>query len=155
MRLAKFHKLAFLFYLSIGSPQKINRNVFNVLSCHPIFSINELDHVRFGCTHSAIILHHYIFESLDQSPRDIPSFCCLNSRIDQSFSTAHSVEVKLCRIKTLQIATLNKTLAFRSEIVFGKVRKRALIEPIRDSLSFDILLANTCHDLRNVNVASF
>jgi hypothetical protein len=63
------------------------------------------------------------------------------------------VEFRWCQ--TQEVAVLNEPLAFRTEVIFGKMRESSLIETKRDSLAFNVLLANTCHDLRNVDIVSF
>ena len=64
------------------------------------------------------------------------------------------MEVQFCWIQTLEIAALDKPSAFWSKVVLGIVRQCSLFEAKRDALAFNVLLPNTRHDLRDVDVAS-
>ena len=46
---------------------------------------------------SPIIMDHDVFKSLNESSLDVTSFSRLGSRINQSFTTGHSVEEELLR----------------------------------------------------------
>ena len=104
--------------------------------------------------HSAIILDHNVFERLDQPPRNVASFSSLDCCVNQTLAASHSVEVELSWTQTRKVAALDEALRLRPEVVLGEVRQRSLVEAKGDALSLNILLANTGHDLRNVDIAS-
>jgi len=151
---ARLRELTLLAHLSIRALQQINRQIFDALTCHAIFTVNKLDQMVTRCSHSTVILDHDIFESFDQSSRNVTSLGSLDSSVNQTFSTTHSVEVKLRWSKSTQIAALDEAFRLGSKVILGEVRQGSLVESEWDSLTFDILLAYTSHDLRNVDVAT-
>ena len=127
-----------------------DRHVFNVVSIDAIFTVNELKNLISGGSHSLIILDLYIFQCFDQPSLDVSSFGCLACCINQTFPTAHSMEVKFLRSQPEEITICYEYLAIRAIIILTVVRQRSPIETKRDSLSFNVLLTATGHDLRNV-----
>jgi len=64
------------------------------------------------------------------------------------------MEVELCRIEAFEITGLNEATAFRTEIILCVVGQRPMLEAEGNAFAFDVLLTNTSHDLRDVDVAS-
>jgi hypothetical protein len=62
------------------------------------------------------------------------------------------VKEELLRGEAIQVAILDKALALWAVVVLAEVRKGALVETEGDTLTLDILLAHTGHDLRDVEV---
>lgn len=144
-----------LLKLLIRHSQKLKWLIFNLFSRHAIFSIQKLQKLLLACSYSAIILNHHIFKSLDQSSTYIPSFSCLNRSINQTFSTTHRVEVKFLRVQPTQVRRLNKSFRLRSKVILRKMRQSPSIKAEGYTTSFNILLANTSHNLTNVDVRAF
>jgi len=65
------------------------------------------------------------------------------------------MEIQFRSCQSTEVAILNKTFAFWAKVILGEMRKCSLFEAKWDSLSFDVLLTDTGHDLRNVDVVSF
>ena len=87
-------EVAPLVQLAVVELSQVKRDVLEVLASHAILTIQELDDDFTAGTHSAIILDHHVLEGLHQTTRDVTGICSLHSRIDQSFATAHCVEVE-------------------------------------------------------------
>lgn len=64
------------------------------------------------------------------------------------------MEEELLRSESKQVRVLHEAFALRSEVVFGEMRKRSLVEAERNSLTFDVLLSDASHDLGDVDRAS-
>jgi hypothetical protein len=88
-----------------------------------IFSVDELDNLVSGGSHSAIIFHLNIFQCFDESSLDITGVCSFDSSIDETFSTAHSMEVEFLWGKTSYIAVGHETLTLWTKVVFTEMRQ--------------------------------
>ena len=64
------------------------------------------------------------------------------------------MEVELVWLQADHIAVFDETFAFWAEVILCEMRKRPLVEAERNSLTFDVLLSNTRHDLRDIVVVS-
>lgn len=50
---------------------------------------------------------------------------------------------------------MNESFTFWTKIIFSEMRKGSFVETKRNSFTFYILLANTCHNLGNIDVVTF
>jgi hypothetical protein len=91
-----------------------------------------------------------VLERFHQSSLNVAGFGRLARGIDQSLTTAHSVEVEFLRSQAEEVAGADESFAVKAEVVFGEVRERPPVEAEPDPLTFDVLLADTSHDLRDV-----
>ena len=80
-----------------------------MLTSHAVLAIQKLNEDLSRRSHSAVVLNHHIFQRFHQSARNITSVCRLNSGIDDTFSTAHSVEVELRRCKAAYVRVFDET----------------------------------------------
>jgi len=64
------------------------------------------------------------------------------------------VKEELLGSEAIQVAILDEALALWAVVVLAEVRKGALVETEGDTLTLDILLAHTGHDLRDVEVGA-
>lgn len=55
------------------------------------------------------------------------------------------------RCQTLQVRVLHETTTFGAQIVLAVVRQRTMVEAVRDTLSFNVLLAHASNNLRDIN----
>lgn len=121
--------------------------VLDVLRRHSIFSVYKLDNLVARRAHSGVILDLDIFESLNESPLDVPSLCRLASCVDEALSPSHCVKVELLRAQAKIVAAGDEALAFWAEVIFTIVRKGSSIETKRYALALNVLLTAARHDL--------
>ena len=81
----------------------IDTLVLNVGTVETILSVDELDDISEGVSHSAIIFDHDFLKSLDQLTLDVTGFGSLDSSIDQTFTTSHGVEEELGRSQATEV----------------------------------------------------
>jgi len=65
------------------------------------------------------------------------------------------VEVKLGWRQTCQVRVLDEALGLGSEIVLSEMRQCSAVETKLNTLTFDVLLTDTSHNLGNVHVRAF
>ena len=121
-----------------------------MLASHAVLTIEECNDDFAARSDSAIVLYHDVFERLHQSTRNVASIGSLDGRIDQTFTASHRVEVKLRWRQSCQVAVSDEAFRWCRVIVFCEMRQRALVETKADSLTFDVLLSATRHNLRDV-----
>ena len=92
-------ELAILMRLNVRRLEQVYLHSLQGLTGNSIFTIDELDQMVATCAHGTIILDHDVLQRLDQTSRDVASLSSLDSRINQSFTASHSVEVELSRAK--------------------------------------------------------
>lgn len=136
-----------VFNLVVVHVDQSDLQVLHILTSHTVLTVQELDYLTLACAHSTIVVYHDIFESFNESSLNIASLCSLDSSIDQSFATSHSVEEEFLRSEPDEIAVFDETLALRAEVVLGEMWKGTLVEAEGDSLTLDVLLSHTGHDL--------
>lgn len=73
---------------------------------------------------------------------------CFHGRIDQTLSTSHGVEEELCGRQTGEVRVLHEPPAFGTVVVLDEVRKSAVLEPERDSFTFNVLLTHHSNNLQ-------
>jgi len=72
----------------------------------------------------------------------------LDGSINEPLSSAHGVEVELCRSQSSQVRVLDKSPRLGAVVVLDEVGQGAVAETKRDPFSLNVLLADTCDDLR-------
>ena len=122
---------------------------------HSVLSVQELNNDLTAGSYSTIVLNHHILEGLHQSARNVASIGRLNRSINKTFTTAHSVEIEFRGRKTSQVAVTDETFGLSTVIILGKVRQRALVETESDTLTLDVLLTTTRHNLRDIVCVTF
>ena len=131
--------------------QERDTEILNVLSLKTILAVDELNEVVARGPHGAVVLDLDVLESLDQTPLDVARVRRLDSRVDEALSSSHSVEVELLRGEAGDVAAGDEALAVGAEVVLAEMRERSPVEPERNSLSVDVLLPDTSHDLGDVD----
>ena len=61
------------------------------------------------------------------------------------------MEEELLGRQATKVTVLDKSTRFRTQVVLGKVRKGTFLESVWNTLSFNILLADTGNNLRNID----
>mmetsp|Transcript_12245 Transcript_12245/g.18981 ORF Transcript_12245/g.18981 Transcript_12245/m.18981 type:complete len:238 (+) Transcript_12245:198-911(+) len=150
-----WEELVSLLQLLVVPVQQRQVLVLDELGSHSIFSVEELDDLIPRSSHSLIVLDLDIFKCLDKSSLDVASIGSLDCCIDQSFSSSHGMEVELLRGQPQEVAAENEALAFGSEVVLTKVGQRSAVEPERNTLASNVLLADTRHNLRDIELTTF
>ena len=128
--------------------------VLDELARHPVLAVHELDDLVHVVAHSSVVRHPTTLHGLDQPPLDVPGLARLARRVDDAFAAAHGVEKKLLRSEPGQVRVLDEAARLGAEVVLGKVRKRPVPEPGRNSLALHVLLAHARNDLRDVDRGS-
>lgn len=131
---------------------EVDLHVLDVLSCEAIFSVEELDNLILGGSHCAIILNHHILKCLDKPALDVAGFGSLDCSIDETLTASHGVEEELLRSEASQIAVFDEALTGWTKIVLAEVRQSPLAETEGNTLTLNILLPHTSHNLRDVKV---
>lgn len=134
--------------------KEVDPQVLDVLACHAVLPIEELDDLLSGGAHCAVVLDHYVLHGFDQAALDVACLSGLDSSINESLSTSHSVEEELLRGEPIQVAVLYEALALRAIVILGEVRESSLVEAEGDSLALDVLLAYASHNLRYVQIGA-
>jgi len=81
----------------VAECDSFNALELNMLPCQPVFTISELDDLSHTVPHSSIIVNHASLHSLDQPTLYITCLSSLHSRINQTLSSSHSMEIELAR----------------------------------------------------------
>lgn len=148
------NEVALLLQLSIAEAGQVNRDLFEMLSSHAVLTVEELDEDFATRAHRAVIFYHDVFESFHESTRDISCISRLDSRINETFTASHSVEVEFRGSQSGQVAVGDEAFRLGAIVVLGEVGQGALVEAKSDSLSFNVLLAATSHNLRDVIIVT-
>lgn len=141
-------------HLFVVHQQQRNVHPFNEVCVHAIFSINKLQNLISRRPDSLIVLHLNIFECFDQTSLDVSGFGGFTGSVDNALSATHGVEVELLRSQSAKEVVGDEALAVGSIVILTVMRQRPSVESKTYSLTFNILLTHTCHDLRNVQVTA-
>lgn len=76
----------------------------------------------------------------------------LDTRIYQALTACHCMKEKFLRCESCEVAILDESLASGIKIIFAEVRESPLVETVRNTLTFEILLTNASHHLTNIEV---
>ena len=118
---------------------------------HAVFAVDELEKIFQRVADRSIVANHHVLQGLHQPALDVTGFGSLDSGIDQTFTTSHSVEEELLRRKSSEVRVLDEATSFWTEVILGEMRKRTVTETHRDTFSFNDLLTDTDRHLRDVN----
>mmetsp|Transcript_11451 Transcript_11451/g.22494 ORF Transcript_11451/g.22494 Transcript_11451/m.22494 type:complete len:848 (-) Transcript_11451:1065-3608(-) len=140
--------------LTLAETKQIKTLGLNKSTIHAVLTIKELDNITTAITHSVIITHTEILKSLNETTLNITSLSCLTSSINETFTTTHGVEVELLRGETLEVRVFDETTRLGTKIILVKVRQGTVAETKRNTLTLNVLLTYTTHNLRNVNETS-
>ena len=69
-------------------------------SIHPILPVPQLYQVTIRVPNGPIVVDHEPLHGFDQTTLDVPRLGGLDSRINETLSTTHGVEVELVRSET-------------------------------------------------------
>ncbi len=68
-----------------------------------VLAVDELNDITKGIPHRPVVMRLRIFECFDKSPLNVTRLGCLDSGINQTFSTSHGMEEELRRSQTTEI----------------------------------------------------
>ena len=128
--------------------------VFYLDGINRIFAIAELHYLIFICANSHVITNHEIFKTLNQSSLNVSSGGCFDGSINQTNTTTHCMKEQLLGCQAVDVGILYKPTRARRVVILCKMRQRTLVEPIWNTLSIHVLLAQAGNHLGDVEVAS-
>jgi len=96
---------------------QLDLEILDILACHAIFAVEELNHLLLRSAHGAVILDHHVLQGLDQTALYVARLGSLDGCIDETLTTTHGVEEELLRRESAQVAVLNEALALWAEVV--------------------------------------
>lgn len=96
-------------------------------------------------------LHANGESNLNKSPLDVARLGSLDGRVDETFATTHRVEKELGGKQAGEVRVLDESACFRTVVVLNKMRQGAPLEAIRNTLSFNVLLAHTSDYLQHIS----
>mmetsp|Transcript_25032 Transcript_25032/g.62872 ORF Transcript_25032/g.62872 Transcript_25032/m.62872 type:complete len:297 (+) Transcript_25032:2655-3545(+) len=120
-----------------------------------ILSIVELDHTAIGTTHSKIVMNTQTLQLFDQTTLKVTRVCSLDSRINETFTTSHTMKVVLLWPNTTEETIPDEATCTRRRIVGIERGQSATGWHARNTLALELLLTEQTGDLRKVHDTTF
>ena len=112
-----------------------------------VLAVTQLDELAHAVPHRPVIVDHAGLHGFDQPTLDVARLGRLDGRINQTLTTAHSVEVELGGRQAGQIRVLDEATRLRTVVVLDEVRQSSLPEAERNTFTLDVLLADASDNL--------
>ena len=120
---------------------------FHSFGAQSVLAVPQLDELTDRVAHRSVVVDHDRLHGFDEPALDVARFGRFDGRVDETFATAHGVEVELGRSQSGQVGILHETPRFGTVIVFDEVRQSPLAESKRDPFALHVLLTHAGNNL--------
>ena len=117
---------------------------------NPVLAVGKLNDGSRHVANSAVVLDVLVLHRLHQTTLNIARVGCLHGRINQTLTSCLRVEEELCGQQAIHEGILNEATRLHAVIVARKVRQRAILQSVLNSLALNQLLTQQGNHLCNI-----